>query len=227
MAGSTGKHYNMVERGANKKTMETIKTGGRSKNKLSERNWDLLREEWVTTNVSLSGLAYKYEIPICTVRKHYYNHDWKSHLAEYNSMVDKSIDEARKAKAQHLAERIVDLDEVVMSVSERIVEIVEENLSKLSGEKERRSAKDVISVLKTASDTLKNAHYNIRLSGDKATGIIDTNSEVNFNNSEEENERIRLEYEHIFKGSPKDKPVRERKLSQAMDSNESSQDTQE
>ncbi len=142
-------------------------------------------------------------------------------------MVDQSIDEARKAKAQHLAERIVDLDEAVMSVSERIVEIVEDNLGKLNGEKERRSAKDVIKVIKTASDTLKNAHYNIRLSGDKATGIIDTNSEVNLNNSEEENERIRSEYEHIFKGSPKDKPVRERKLSQIMDGNESSQDTQE
>jgi hypothetical protein len=139
-------------------------------------------------------------------------------------MVDLSIDEARRAKAKHLAERIIDLDEVVMSVSERIVEIVEENLEKLGDEKIRRTSKDVISVLKTASDTLRNAHYNIRLSGDKATGIIDTNSEVNINDTDE-NERIRKEYDHFFTGVKEDKSVRKGKLSQTMDGAKSPQDS--
>ena len=60
------------------------------------------------------------------------------------------------------------------SISQVEYEKLKQQIDKaIEKSEERITAKEIISIMKQASETLKNAQYNIRLSGDKATNIVD------------------------------------------------------
>ena len=166
MPGTQGKNYNMYEG-----TTDGFKNG---RNKQTDVDWDALRDEWVTTNITLGGLSTKYGISYTSVRNHYYRDNWTQLLAEFNGMVEDAINNAKRKKAETIAHRILELDEMVLTTSERVLEVVAEQIDKaVEKSEERITAKEIISIMKQASETLKNAQYNIRLSGDKATNIVD------------------------------------------------------
>lgn len=190
MASTQGKLNGM---GCSKKA--DMAGGSRSKKGPSPVDWQILRDEWVTTNISLSELGKKYDVPFFQVRKHYLRERWMDKLAEFNQMVENAVYEAKMKKAKALAERINDLDEMVLATSERVIEVVAEQIESALGKVDKRiTARDIISVMKQASETIKNAHYNIRLSGDKATNIVDNRTEVI---DSDEEDRLRNEFGFI------------------------------
>ena len=189
MAGTQGKYY---KKGDTKKP-DMIERGRTKQH--AKADWELLKNEWVMTNISLADLAKKYDVPFFQVRNHYCRERWMDDLAEFNGMVEEAIAEAKKQKAKMLASRVVDLDEMVLATSERVMEVVAEQIEKsINKDKDRITAKDIIGVMKAASETIKNAHYNIRLSGDKATAIVDSRTEIL---NPEDEERIKDEFDFI------------------------------
>lgn len=194
-------------------------------------NWDVVKIEWITTNISLSALAKKYGLTITAVRNHYIRHEWSKALSDYNAQIKDAINRALTDKAEYTAERILLLDESVLSVSEKIIDILDEKVSNIAyliskereneiSEIDRMNFDGLVKSLKSASEALKNSHYNIRLASDKATAIIDNRgtTEVSLNKTEEE--RIANELGFI-----KRKSIPEGTSSQAMDSNKPSQDS--
>lgn len=155
--------------------------------KQSTINWDLLKVEWVTTNISISALAKKYGLTITSIRNHYVKHNWSKALREYNQQVKDTIDQAMADKASYIAERVMLLDESVLSVSEKIVDILDGKISNIAflldtdkeiefTDEDRANFDGLVKSLKSASEALKNSHYNIRLASDKATAIINNNA---------------------------------------------------
>ena len=196
--------------------------------KQATANWDALKVEWITTNISLSALAKKYGLTITAVRNHYIRHEWSKALKEYNNMIKDAVDRAMADKAEHIAERVVLLDEAVLSVSEKIVDILDEKISNIaylvSADKEseitpddRANLDSLVKSLRQASEALKNSHYNIRLSADKATSIVDNRGSAELHLNQTEEERIARELGFI-----KRKPIPEETPPQAMDSSQSS-----
>jgi len=194
-------------------------------------NWDVVKIEWVTTNISLSALAKKYGLTITAVRNHYIRHEWSKALSDYNAQIKDAINRALTDKAEYTAERILLLDESVLSVSEKIIDILDEKVSNIAyliskereseiSEIDRMNFDGLVKSLKSASEALKNSHYNIRLASDKATAIIDNRgtTEVSLNKTEEE--RIANELGFI-----KRKSIPEGTSSQVMDSDKPSQDS--
>jgi hypothetical protein len=185
MAGTQGKMNNMAS-APKKKQVRSTKQRAENNSKYADRDWIALREEWVTTNITLMGLAQKYGIPFTTVRYKYQFDHWSKFLEEYNGMVDDAIYKAKKAKAESIAQRVVELDEMVLATSERILSVISDQMDEVLVTSKRPDIKDVISVLKHASDAMKNVHYNIRLSADKATQIVDNRIESSLPKEEEE-----------------------------------------
>ena len=181
MAGTQGKTY----KGGDTKKLDIKNRGNNKRN--NEVDWVLLREEWITTNISLTALAEKYKdegLTVAKVKRQYNRDKWHEHLAKYNDMVASKIEEARKMKATYLASRVIALDELVMTTSEKVVDIINYEVDKIhpdkrKGKKEKISdeelavLKETATALNRASNALKNSHYNIRLACDKATSIID------------------------------------------------------
>lgn len=199
--------------------------------KQATANWDALKVEWITTNISLSALAKKYGLTITAVRNHYIRHEWSKALKEYNNMIKDAVDRAMADKAEHIAERVTLLDEAVLSVSEKIVDILDEKISNIaylvSADKEseitpddRANLDSLVKSLRQASEALKNSHYNIRLSADKATSIVDNRGSAELHLNQTEEERIARELGFI-----KRKSIPEETSSQIMDGSQSSQDT--
>lgn len=149
-------------------------------------NWEMLKVEWITTNISLSALSKKYGLTITSIRNHYVKHEWSKALKEYNKQIKDAIDQAMSDKAEYIAERVMLLDESVLSVSEKIVDILDGKVSHIAflleadretefNDAERANFDGLVKSLKSASEALKNSHYNIRLASDKATAIINNN----------------------------------------------------
>lgn len=211
MAGDQGKN-NVADAYKNKK----LKEGNRPQ---TDTDWDSLREEWIRTNISLAGLSNKYEIPMCTVRKHYYSEDWTNQLREYKGMIAEELQISRREKAKEIASRVDMMDETVLAVSERLIDVISEHIENLDDNK-RQATREILGVLKVASDALKNAHHNVRLAGDKSTSIVESSNEHSL--SKDDEKRIEDEFGFISK-----KRIPKEESSKAVAGNKPSQDTQE
>ena len=209
-------------------------------------DWDIIRHEWVTTDVSLSDIAEKYGISFNLIKKKYNQQKWSEELKKYKNYVKEEYDLAMREKARSLASRVSQLDEAVLSASEKIIEIVEENLQKVSysdseeiidtadedspkasASDKVESLKQIATALKIASEALKNSHYSIRLAGDKATEIIDSRNSHSVDLSDEEKSRIEKELGLIGQSKlTQDELLSERDLSEIMDGSVQSQNPQ-
>jgi hypothetical protein len=201
MAGTQGKNYTA---GDSKK--QDILNNNNNK-KQTDINWNMVREEWVTTNISLSGLAVKYAeegVTLAKLRRRHARDNWSKDLAEYNNMVSEEIERARREKATYLASRVIALDELVMTTSEKVVDIINYEVEKIhpdnrieDKEVDISILKETSSALKQASDALKNSHYNIRLACDKATSIIDERGQQKSKLDEDDVNRIAKEMDFL------------------------------
>lgn len=161
-------------------------------------NWDTLRHEWVTTNISIVGLAEKYELSVSAVRNHYNRYNWKDELRKFHNMVEEAYETALENKAKEIVDRAVELDAVILKASEQIASIIENQVNELTKELEDEDNQgsmitrldEISKTLKIASETLKNSHYNIRLASDRATSIVKEDENTIRPLSEDENERI-------------------------------------
>lgn len=165
-------------------------------------DWDALKYEWITTGVSLGGLAQKYNIPFYSIKNAYVRGKWGEALKEFNAMVDDAYMKALEIKAEGRASRILDLDEMVVVVSEKMMDVIEHQVDKLrdiidGGEPDGESdIKSIINTIKEASFALKNCHYNVRLANDQATNILEERA-VNKKLSDEERLRIAKEFQYL------------------------------
>jgi hypothetical protein len=200
MASKRGNGY--IEAGDEKK-LDILSD---STNKHTGIDWLALREEWILTNISMKDLAKKYEAEGVTnnkVLKHYYKDKWADHLAEYKDYIEHEVYKIRRRKAAYLAARVIALDEKVMTVSEKVVDIINAEVDKLhplslSEEKiDIELFKNTVSSLAQASRAVKDCHYNIRLACDKVTGMINEDKVNSESNTEEEDERIENEFGFI------------------------------
>jgi len=152
----------------------------------NKTDWEILKHEWVTTDVTLSDLANKYGLSFTAVRNKYQQQKWSEDLKKYKNYVQEEYDLAMREKARNLASRVTQLDEAVLSASERVIQIVDENLQKVKTAKEVNSLKQISIALKIASEALKNSHYTVRLAGDKATEIVDSRNSHTVDLTDEE-----------------------------------------
>lgn len=167
------------------------------KTKAENVDWAMLKHEWVTTGISLTELADKYELPYYAVRNHYNRDKWKDALHSYNGMVKEAYEKVLAEKAQNLASRVAILDETVVAVSERMMNLIESQIIDLEykAEADPEVIKTIVTTIKSASEALKNCHYNVRLANDQATSILEGRG---FESRVSEEERIRLEKEFMF-----------------------------
>jgi len=167
-----------------------------------DMDWDSLRHEWVTTNISIVGLAEKYGLSVTSVRNHYNRYNWKYELKKFHNMIDEAYDKALEEKAKEIVDRATELDAVILSASEKIASVIEDQINDLiqevtideNGNRPVLTKLDDISrTLKVASETLKNAHYNIRLASDRATNIVQQDANVISPLNKDEENRIEEE----------------------------------
>jgi len=175
-----------------------------------EMDWDALRHEWVTTNISVVGLAEKYGLSVTSVRNHYNRYNWKDELRKFHNMIDEAYEAALEKKAKQIAERAIELDAVILKSSEQIAGLIEMQINELNhniscGNDEVTLEKldSLAKTLKVASETLKNSHYNIRLASDRATSIV--KEDENKINPLGEDEQSRVERELGYITPDKDK----------------------
>lgn len=150
-----------------------------STNKKSKKtNWGALKQEWISTNVSLNGLAQKYELNTYTVLNHYRKENWAWELKKFNKFIDEKYDEALLAKAKDFAERASQLDSVVLNASEKIANILEFKIDQIVNNEDKlvhSELEDLAKTLKAASKALMNTHHNIRLASNRSTEITEIN----------------------------------------------------
>jgi hypothetical protein len=193
----------------------------------NKTDWEILKHEWVTTDVTLSDLANKYELSFTAVRNKYQQQKWSEDLKKYKNYVQEEYDLAMREKARNLASRVTQLDEAVLSASERVIQIVDENLQKVKTAKEVNSLKQISIALKIASEALKNSHYTVRLAGDKATEIVDSRNSHTVDLTDEEKIRIEQELGLIGKSTiTQNELLSEGDVSTSMDGTVQPQDTQ-
>ncbi len=189
-----------------------------------EVDWYILKMEWLTTSVSLAGLAEKYEIPQHTVRSRYYREKWSKQLKKFNTDVTEAYDKIKDSKAQEMAERLNIIDDQVVFLSQQMLDIAEEQIAELKDAETRHEkvtmAKELINTLEAGSRLLKNAQANVRLAGGKATEITE-NRDTKVVMDEDEKDRISNEFGFLEK-----KPVVKRQPLIVVDSSKSSQDSQ-
>lgn len=189
MAGT--KYSNQKTKASNKKVTKKKTTRSTPRSKVID--WESLKYEWITTDASLSDIARKYELTFNQVRNAYQQGNWTEELKKYKNYQQEEWELVLRAKAQKTAHRIAELDEAVLTASERIIEIVQENLSKVKTVRDISKLKSISVATKIASEALKNSHYTIRLAGDKSTSIVEEKKEVTFMFDEEEKARIEKE----------------------------------
>lgn len=214
---------------ASEKKITTVKkTTNPSLRRKQQTDWELLKHEWVTTDITLSDLANKYGLAFTHVRQQYHKNKWSEELKKYKNYVQEEYDLAMREKARNLASRVSELDEAVLSASERVIQIVDENLQKVKTAKEINSLKQISIALKIASEALKNSHYTVRLAGDKATEIVDSRNSHSVNLTEEEKERIQQELGLIGQSTiTQDKLLFEGNVPEIVDGTVQPQDSQE
>ena len=211
---------------SNKKAVKSIKK--KSTNRKNKTDWETIKYEWVTTDVTLSDLANKYNLSFTQIRNKYQQQNWSEELKKYKNYVQEEYDLVMRGKARNLAQRVSQLDEAVLSASERVISIVDENLQKVKTAKEVNSLKQISIALKIASEALKNSHYTVRLAGDKATEIVDSRNSHSVDLTDEEKKRIEQELSLIGKSTiTQDKLLSERNVSEVVDGIVQPQDSQE
>jgi len=189
MAGKQGKHYKAGSK--QKVNTKPRKKGG------STIDWESLKLEWVTTNISITDLAKKYKQTYKAVHNHYLKQNWKQVREDFEALLEQEYDSALRDKAREIAGRVKDLDQVVLNASEKIVKFVDSKLDELQQKKRPNEARfrEMMKVLKIASEALKNSHYNIRLASDRATEIIESTKRIAL--TPEEEARIEREFSLI------------------------------
>lgn len=207
---------------------KVAKPKAKPQNRKNKEDWDAIKFEWVTTDVTLSDLANKYGLSFTAVRNKYQQQKWSEDLKKYKNYVQEEYDLAMREKAKSLTKRVSQLDEAVLSASERIIEIVDDNLQKVKTAKEINSLKQISVALKIASEALKNSHYTVRLAGDKATEIVDSRNSHSVDLTDEEKQRIEQELGLIGQSAiTQDKLLSEGNVSETVDGTVQSQDSQE
>ena len=194
--------------------------------------WDVLKMEWITTPISLARLAEKYNLSFWMVRQRYYLDRWTDALKDFRKSVKEEYELALGAKAKELADRAATLDQVILSTSEKVVHIIDSEISKLVPNEEGKvtdavsveTLNELVKAMKGASEALKTSHYNIRLAVDKSTSIVEhKGAEVL---SGEEEERISNELGLIKRRNVQSESVPEEESPCVVDGDKSSPDTQ-
>lgn len=165
-------------------------------------DWMALREEWITTGISLTELARKYDIKYFTLRSYYYRHQWAYHLAQFRDQMHDSVKTIRQAKVEELSARLAKVDERVVGLCETVLEAIEQNVDatleyreKPGGAENVLDIKDAVTTLKAAVDTIQKIHASARLAGGGVTGRI--NLDLLPNLSDEEKERLNDEFGYL------------------------------
>lgn len=137
-------------------------------------DWDVLKAEWITTDISLYGLASKYDLSISAVRNHYNKEKWSKELQKFHTQYENAFEDMMRRKAQDFANRAIELDSMILSASEKIVNALEIKLTEVvqDARLEKADLDELASTLKKASSALKDSLYNIRLASDRATEIV-------------------------------------------------------
>lgn len=222
-------------------------------------DWNLLKDEWVTTDASLGDLAKKYNVPAWKVSDVYVRERWKIAKDDYDLLLKRSHDEVLRARAEYTAQKIALLDNQVLHVSGKLVDEIEKNIDRYSSIEQKideiengeielnadlppeevkkaflKEQKERISLihsmntcLKQSTEILKDAHYSLRLAGDRATSISEVKTENN-HHILEENEEKRIEKEIGIVKTRKyiSELVPIKKSQKSVDSNKSSQNAQ-
>lgn len=186
--------------------------------------WEMLKSEWVTTSISLYDLSQKYGIAYGAINRAAKAQDWRGAAEEYNAKVRGKINEIMEEKIKIRADKLKALDDAAIGISERLIEMVDDAISKLDMDRPEDVSKIVKyqAALKSASETLRNTHGTARLAGDRATNIIKTD------NSESmlPEDRARIEKELGLFGHSGDQSLSEDLSSSDVAGTEPSQDTQ-
>lgn len=201
MAGEKNKAEKVkgVNTASKKKAVKSVtKKPTARKNKT---DWELIKMEWVTTDVTLSDLANKYGLSFTAVRNKYQQQKWSEELKKYKNYVQEEYDLVMRNKARNLAQRVSQLDEAVLSTSEKVIKIIDEKVHAVKTAKDVNALKQVSIALKIASEAIKNSHYTVRLAGDKATEIVDSRNSHSIDMTEEEKQRIEQELGLIGKST--------------------------
>lgn len=165
-------------------------------------DWLALREEWVTTGISLQELARKYKLNYFTVRSYYYRHQWAYHLSQYREQIHDSVKKIREIKAEELGARLAKVDERVVGLCETVLDAMEQNIDATveykdspSGQVDAINVREAVLTLKSAVETIQKLHASVRLAGGGVTGKLDLNLLPEL--SEEERNRITDEFEYL------------------------------
>jgi len=136
-------------------------------------DWILLRDEWITTNVSLPILAKKYGLKFRQVREMYEYQRWADDLRAYQAEIEDKLALRRSDKAQAIVDRLSVIDDQIVDLSEKAVDfldtLIDDTIKDRNKESDKLSIRDAIINIKMAVDTVKNAYGNIRLAGGKST----------------------------------------------------------
>ena len=91
---------------------------------MSEQEWEKIKTEYITTEISYRNLASKYGIPYGRLQMRGKEDDWKSQRAEYKeNLLKKSIDLICEEQAQRIAKAILIGDKMLEKVEESLNEI--------------------------------------------------------------------------------------------------------
>ena len=91
---------------------------------LSEKDWEKIKTEYVTTEMSYRTLAKKYGMAYGRLQTRGFDEDWKGARASYKeNLLNKSIDIICEEQAQRIAKAIL--------IGDRMLEKVEESLNEI------------------------------------------------------------------------------------------------
>lgn len=141
-------------------------------------DWLALREEWVTTQISLPQLAKKYGIKFKRIRDVANRNGWGDHAREYQASLEDALMKRRADKVQAVVDRLAVIDDQVIDLSEKAIDfldtLIDDTMQERNGslERDKLSVRDAIINVKLAVDTVKSAYGNIRLAGGKSTSTI-------------------------------------------------------
>lgn len=167
----------------------------------TKMDWTLLRDEWVTTNISLPLLAKKYGLKFRQVREVYEHQRWADDLRSYQTQIEDKLALRRADKAQAMVDKLSIIDEHIVDLSEKALDfldkLIDDTIQERSTdvEKDKITVRDAIVNIKLAVDTMKSAYGNIRLAGGKSTINMGINVEPNL--PPDELKRIEEEFKFL------------------------------
>ena len=91
---------------------------------LSEKDWEAIKTEYITTDISYRSLADKYGMTYTRLHTRAFEEDWKSARDEYkDKLVKKSVDLICDEQAERIARAIRIGDKMLEKVEESLAEI--------------------------------------------------------------------------------------------------------